>query len=284
MRSAGSTWSVLRGHPNPARNSIRGDEGGGPGGHGKVPCASAFPLRRKGLRGKASNEKCWLVVIAHGLHPGLRKNSHEALRYWTSTRSKKGFMAGKKKNVPGSGQGSPGLLLEVEPEPESRQPAGTPRFQQEVKPQPAEEVLSDHPLRPTEPSSPAAPPETGPLAIISLDVKEGAWAATGMVVTPDGELIDEMDAKGFVAATGCTHPGWLLAACEALRWCQAKGVKAEINIPDPAAVGFLVVTLPTTPQARMCGATSGSVPWPDLYREFLDLQTAVRPRVRWTPH
>lgn len=121
---------------------------------------------------------------------------------------------------------------------------------------------------------------------VSLELTDSMWVANGVLADDDGELLDSLAASGPVPSEGPPHAGWLLAACAALQWIETlprKPVLAEIGIPLPGPVGFLVVSIPARIQRATWDEDLRSRPWPELYQTFADLQERVRARIRWAP-
>lgn len=155
---------------------------------------------------------------------------------------------------------------EVEPQPvrPSAKPKASPRTKD--KPPPAE----------TPARAPWAFHEAQLLA--TLRVEDGYWYAEGRVQE------EVLVLKGVVTAESVQHAGWLRAIIEVLWTAKRDGITSGIviRIGSAAATGFLVVTLPDhmKPQ-KFDEDVHPRRPWPEIYREYLDLYVELKPLIQW---
>jgi len=126
-------------------------------------------------------------------------------------------------------------------------------------------------------------PVQGPVATCSLDVADGYWMVSGVIVADGGEVQEVLEAKGVTTADGVLHSGWILAALEAMRMVQTHGpMPLELRIPDPGPVGFLRMTLSDRVKMAAWDEDTRKRPWPPLYQEYLNLAEATGALVNWS--
>lgn len=114
--------------------------------------------------------------------------------------------------------------------------------------------------------------------LATLRVEDGYWYAEGRIQEEVLEL------KGVTTGEAVKHAGVLRAALEVLWLAKKQGIRSGIVLrtEDCAAVGFMVVTLPDHLKPNHFDEDKDPRgPWPDLYREFLDLYVELRPLIQW---
>lgn len=134
-------------------------------------------------------------------------------------------------------------------------------------------------------AGPVAPREMRDFVVVNLASVGGTWTVHGDIIDEGGELVASFEDAGQERDTGLAHAGWVEAACAALRRCLAlnKPLQVEVRIPEPAPVGFLVVTIPGRIQRASWDEQVRAKPWPEIYQTFADLAAQVHPRIRWVP-
>lgn len=128
---------------------------------------------------------------------------------------------------------------------------------------------------------PADPP-AATQAIFSVAVSADGWAVSGQIPGSEPTLILGTEAPEV------QHGAWVQACVKAMRevtFANFNG-QVEIRVPHAPAVGFMVVTLPTTERSYrnfkgLQEERSQKCPFPRLFREFLMLYLRLRPRIRW---
>ncbi len=120
---------------------------------------------------------------------------------------------------------------------------------------------------------------------VVLDCRERMWSWRMLAIGDGGEILREESRQGGITAEGLSHPGWCLAALDALEQLERMDLKAKpiMRIPEPGPTGFLVVTLPGRVRAEIWDESLWAVPWPPLYRAVTDLLAKLQPRILWDP-
>ena len=132
---------------------------------------------------------------------------------------------------------------------------------------------------------PAIPPVEKPVqpaAVFALAVSDSGWAVSGQIPGCESTLLSGMEVPE------AQHGQWVQACIKAMREVTFANFlgPVEIRVPDAAAVGFMVVTLPTTERSyrnfkEYCEPSTQKCAFPRLYREFLMLYLRLRPKIRW---
>ncbi len=119
-------------------------------------------------------------------------------------------------------------------------------------------------------------------AVFSLALSDSGWAVSGQIPGCGPTLISGTEVPEV------QHGPWVQGCIKAMREVTFANFQGpvEIRVPDPAAVGFLVVTLPTTERCyrsmkELSEPSSQKCQFPRPFREFLMLYLRLRPKIRW---
>lgn len=151
-------------------------------------------------------------------------------------------------------------------------PKPAPKAVAVMEPQPAEEA----------PPPVQAPKAGSARVVLMLRVHGLNYQVEGLVVGPDGEVLEDFHLEGHSKASA-DHARHVIGATEGLRAVAERGLElpVEIQVQEPGPVGFLTVTIYTRDMAAAFDEKVAASRFPGIYRDYIEIARRVKPLVRW---